>query len=695
MIPYLVCRFSKSTLSNLVKECFGSFFPDILKKEQIDYVVRYLQDIDAKSILLEFDYIDKDFLEDYSRYYVKSFGNNGHKCARLHFFSMEVTHENLNELLIDSDPTKLEELKSNYLGFMVIKPLPKTFIGRTCLKIYPAFNEKMGNKHCLTRTYKIDLFGIPLQVDSIAFQEQDQVVSACATTAIWSALHALPYRDIRDISACSIITTNAINHIDGSSNSFPNEGLTNKQILRAIDCEKLRHHEEPINGVGQKDFMDTVRYHIDSGFPLILGVTVCSVEKGTAAKNLGGHAVTIVGYESTKNSQTVYVHDDRLGPYARASFVMLNDYGCDEEKLKKWALDGEKKWGLALQKKDDQKVWLAPYEVLIPNSLIIPTPQKVRLKSTYAVNTCKLIVSEYELWLKEAKADEYMGQLQYSIRLVDITKIRQEIKNREVEDVESTRKMQVDPLTAEDLEFLGKQKSKFLTGSYARHQWMASFSFREVPAFRIFFDATDIPQGDAVSSIYIENLRAYEATLGSFKEYAKSNTKICEPHRESFYGSFLKYLREPDGTYFDHLDKLYGELRAPKYLKDDEINVDEQMLNQSLKLYYEPVKESLEVLCKDLVMDDDRSFAIWAIAQDGAILIGREIGQKGHPSLTGFKPARIAGELKRTANGWCMNPFSGRYSGDYSNKNSFLENARNKFESIFRNTENKIYVFNE
>ena len=126
MTPYLVCEFSKPTLSNLVKECFGSDFPDIFHKSQIDYIFRYLKDLKAVSVLLEFNYIDRDYLEDYSLYYVKCFKNYGHTCARLHFFSKKVDHTQFNKLLRESNPPDLEELQSKYLGYMVIKPLPKT-----------------------------------------------------------------------------------------------------------------------------------------------------------------------------------------------------------------------------------------------------------------------------------------------------------------------------------------------------------------------------------------------------------------------------------------------------------------------------------------------------------------------------------------------------------------------------------------
>lgn len=95
----------------------------------------------------------------------------------------------------------------------------------------------MARKKKIDKPYDVNLFGIKLTINSIAFQEQDKVVAACATTAIWTALHSLPGRGVKDIKSCSEITTAALNFVDGSSNGFPNKELTNKQIQRTLDVE--------------------------------------------------------------------------------------------------------------------------------------------------------------------------------------------------------------------------------------------------------------------------------------------------------------------------------------------------------------------------------------------------------------------------------------------------------------------------
>ncbi len=678
MTPYLVCEFSKPTLSNLVKECFGSEFPDIFHKSQIDYIFRYLNDLNATSVLLEFEYIDRDYLEDYSLYYVKCFKNYGHKCARLHFFSKEVNHSDFNKLLRESDECDIQGLQNSYLGYMVIKPLPKTFIGRTCLKNYQEFHSEP--RQYLTKKYDVDLFGLKLTINSIAFQEQDKVVSACATTAIWSALHALHWKNALDIPACSVITTNAINHINGSSNRFPNKELSNKQILRAIDFEKLRHHEENIDSIEMDEFFETAQYHIDSHLPIILGVSVFKVAQDKTLTGLGQHAVTLLGYKVKEDEKVVYIHDDRLGPFVKASLIKLNEYKSDESKFN---------WGFALRHKRDDGSWDDIHEILIPNSLIVPTQQKARLSFRPIKNTCNFILEEYEQWLLEIKqAESFSGKLKFKIKLKEISKIRQEIIKLKFDNSSTD-------LTENECDELKKNKELFLTGNYARFQWEATFIFDNKSAFRVFFDATEIPQGDPVSYIFVEDKSFSEAALGIFKKYAKQANKINQPQNWNFYKSFLNHLQEKASPLENHLDKSYGELRVPKYLKPEELQDGHITDNESVQRFYESHEENSSLLTEVLINDDSESYLIWAIANDGSLLLGKEINGRGHPSLTGFKSARIAGELRKIdGDHWIINSKSGRYSGDYGDANSqtYLSKVVNKLESIFPIQRGKINI---
>lgn len=687
MISFLVSKFEKQTLSNLVTECFGSDFPDILQKQQVSYIYNYLDTLDAQSVLLELNYLDKDYLEDFSRYYVKRFGNAGHQCARMHFFSKEVDHRHVDRILEAGEGTAAlaAELNEAYLGFMVIKPLPKTFIGKTCLKVmsdsHTIPNKK---KKRLSRNYKVDLFGIELNVHSIAFQEQDKVVAACASTAIWSALHTMNWRDVRSIHSCSEITVNAINHIDGSSNSFPSKELTNKQILRSLDVEGLRHHSEDVERLSHAGFLATVMGHIDSHLPLLVMGDVFAVREDSALESYGaGHAVCVVGYK-VDEEEVVYVHDDRLGPYARAKLVNLDAY--------KMAPHRREKWALGLQKMDETtEQWLEPHELIVPEFLAMPTDKKARLPFYYANFTSQFIKREFrELCsvLSPSLANS-ADDLTFTVTLREIADIRQEVRKYVAPRVE------VDPVTGESFEVEAldfdqwqKDKLKFLTTSFARLQWQAQFFYKSQKVFKVFIDASDIPQGNAVSAVYVDNIALSAPILKVFKVHGNYSSNDTTPGH--FYASFLSKLRDSEPTLGDYLDETYGALRAPIKLKVQEFIGGKIYTNPTRQVFRDPSRLPLSQ-CHERFADPDVKYLIWAIAADGALLIGEEIDAEidgkmepcGHPCITKFRPARIAGELWKVSGGWHLNPKSGRYSGDYEKIDALLDNALFKFQSFF------------
>ncbi|RVU31572.1 hypothetical protein [Neptunomonas marina] len=649
MFPYLVCEFAKETLGNLVKECFGSNFPDIVKKDQVNYIFNYLGDLDAESILLEADYVDKDYLEDYSNYYVKCFNGYGPRCARLHFFDKKIDHSVIDKVIDSNCEDKVRLLQESYLGFIVVKPLPKTFIGKTCLKQYPAFKEEENIRCILSKPYEVNLFGVRLSIDSVAFQEQDRVLSACATTAIWSSLHALSWSNVRDIPSCGDITANAINHVAGSSNRFPNNGLTNKQILRALDVEGLRHHRVDVHNLSIDVFMRSIRYHLDSGLPIILGAEIYSI--GDELKHIGGHAVSVLGYNRSENRRSLYIHDDRVGPFARAAIQPLSDFGeIKDHKGRDWCL--------VLQRKDDEGNWVEPHQIIMPESIIVPSHKKNRIPEFYIRNTCDCILSTFDAFKKalENKGKSASQEFDYSIKIEQISDIKERVMQRSVVN-----------------------KRQVLLSSLARFQWVASFTADGKAAFDILFDATDIPQGDAVSAFIKYDDKAFSfirSILLRHKDHSELENSF---NGKNFCNSLLLSLAPASEDYNAFLDEMYGELRAPKYINKEEA----QLYNSEefdVKKYYGSTQSSLENAF-DISVGDK---LIWAISHEGALLIGQEVeGELGHPSITGMKPARISGELCKESAGWVINAKSGRYSSNYQNANTLLENALVRFQEIF------------
>lgn len=155
-------------------------------KHHLVYLQEYLRVLGCATVIEEPGYIDRDFLEDFSAYHVRSFHAYRRICTRLHFFKQPHSQQDLEAAILRREGAPA--LQSSYLGFIVLRPLPVTVVGRTCLKTYPA--QAKGGTRVFPTTYRqdVDLYGIPLHIESVAFQEQDKDVAACATSALWSVL---------------------------------------------------------------------------------------------------------------------------------------------------------------------------------------------------------------------------------------------------------------------------------------------------------------------------------------------------------------------------------------------------------------------------------------------------------------------------------------------------------------------------
>lgn len=136
--PFEVHPYDIAALERLLAEKSGAFVEVIHQKLHSLYFQEYFDALGAKTIIVEPDYVDRDFLEDFAGYYVRCFPDYRRKCTRLHFFARpfsEAEFEGLLSRALDDDHVR--GLQDDYLGFVVVKPLPQTVVGRTCLRTYP------------------------------------------------------------------------------------------------------------------------------------------------------------------------------------------------------------------------------------------------------------------------------------------------------------------------------------------------------------------------------------------------------------------------------------------------------------------------------------------------------------------------------------------------------------------------------
>jgi hypothetical protein len=324
---------------------------------QAENIFNYLKEINAKTAIIETDYIDRDYLLDYVGFYSRSFEKIERFTTRIHFFS-----KNFDKLyfesVLDEHETRKVKMLGKYLGFVVLKPFKDQNneldpqIGRTLL---PHLLKKVKNssdtRNYIRSRYEPNLYGIDLNVEALPFQAQDHAVAACATISLWIANNQLTTKFQTPRLSPIEVTNRAASQI-GEERNLPNSGLTLKQMFaffKSIDLDFeylspsgiIKQHPEI-----KKFIPDTVKAFVDGGIPIVAGLSLVKYENSNKKKKkeqteCDRHAVVICGYREDDNGNitALYVHDDQIGPYSEVENAS-NPEECDFLKWKnEWVDD--------------------------------------------------------------------------------------------------------------------------------------------------------------------------------------------------------------------------------------------------------------------------------------------------------------------------------------------------------------------
>ena len=98
---------------------------------QIQYIKRYVRDLDCSALVVEKEYIDRDYMEDHSVFYSRSLKSYPNHCHRVHFFrNIDSKQLELEIPRIAAEFACSKESyqsacdkfsEAHYLGFMVVR----------------------------------------------------------------------------------------------------------------------------------------------------------------------------------------------------------------------------------------------------------------------------------------------------------------------------------------------------------------------------------------------------------------------------------------------------------------------------------------------------------------------------------------------------------------------------------------------
>lgn len=354
---------------------------------QTQYLLRYLSGLKCRTVIYEPNYFDNDYLSEFSEFYGTSAKGYPNTCGRLHFFSREFTERDL-ESALSQKKDMVEKLETSFLGFTVIRPIPCAPLGRTVLAWFDD-RPDVPQRQRVLRNYHVHIAGLRLTVRGLAWQQQDTGVGACATIALWTALHSSANDDGHSIPTTSEITRAAHKTASLGDRVFPSGGLTAEQLLEAIKeinlspaIEEGRQKERRFS---RERFGALCWTFINSGHPIILIGQV----KGSPTRRL--HAVCVVGYREVPSKnvkpgsveskgqriEVLYINDDNLGPNVRFELVTFPSTEKGESPyvaIRPKAPPKELYWPA----EDNSLDPTDRYWTLIPEAMAIPMHQRIR-----------------------------------------------------------------------------------------------------------------------------------------------------------------------------------------------------------------------------------------------------------------------------------------------------------------------------
>ncbi|TPI39602.1 hypothetical protein FJW05_25300 [Mesorhizobium sp. B2-9-1] len=304
-------------------------------------IVTHLRALAAQTVLLEDEYLDRDFTEAFAAYYARLFKRHSKLCKRLHFFRSDLT-----QIVGLASPTdialQLQECATDYLGFVVLRPIHEAPLAQAVLQAPDTPANSEG--HVLVRArYQAHVLGAEFAIDTLPMTQQDQRIGACAQAAIWTvarhfhARHKGPWISTVGITEAAMTGewASVASTIPNGSEFLSLNGMVS--ALRAAGRKPLTYAatigSNPPNWQGIRP-TDVINRYIDSGIPVIVGLGNLGADIGHAVVASGqvfshGMPAAALPVRPTRAAfcSAFYVNDDQQGPNRRMAVAVGNALG--------------------------------------------------------------------------------------------------------------------------------------------------------------------------------------------------------------------------------------------------------------------------------------------------------------------------------------------------------------------------------
>ena len=279
----------------------------------------------VSGVLVEHDYIDKDYRSTFYNFYAKMGRPYRQDCVRLHFFDKDVTYSESPPDLQGPDAW----LEDHYFGYVVLRPTIAATLGRSLLSPRIRIGAR-GN--AIQARHKVHLLGYTLSVWGFPSMAQHADIAVCAHVACWAILrhYSEQYAQHRELLVHDITMLAKPFDPGGLTPSLGLNLYEAERIFQAAGCYPLmivrEWDEDKEEWVDDERFFAQMLSYLDSGFPLFVALESEAMENEPHVIVLAGYAWRDGPGESRERKSHVWSLvdsflgvDDNMLPYSSVS----------------------------------------------------------------------------------------------------------------------------------------------------------------------------------------------------------------------------------------------------------------------------------------------------------------------------------------------------------------------------------------
>ena len=303
--------------------------------------------LQAKTVVIEFPYLDFDFSSVYSTFYSKKHQSVSKECIRLHLFANREFEEKY------------------YIGNIVVRDSSICSRGKAIFN--PKYLLTTDLAYIVNSTFKSHLNGKVLSIDTFPWMSQDTDIAICAHVAVWSInnYYASKYSNytLKSIAQVSEIVPMYIGR------KTPSDGLNLLQISDIFSKLGFFPLVLQKNKTNPDEFYQAVYSYIESGMPMVAAMTTKE------------HAVALIGHGDIDESKLANSTD---------TIINIADY------IKDFIISDDNELPFTKISRDEHKYILDDLDYVI-----IPLYEKMYINANIVYERAKAIIESNVLKISE------------------------------------------------------------------------------------------------------------------------------------------------------------------------------------------------------------------------------------------------------------------------------------------------------